>query len=67
MRKGCEPSLRGDATLGWIGDVGGEVAAVDGDRRPGLKEIVQHVVPFIVADADRPGLAEQLSVHLDGW
>src|SRR5258705_57768 len=66
MRNGRIQGMPGHVDLRWIGDVGSEVAAVGRHRRPALKEVVQHVVALVPAHAERPGLAEQLSVHLDG-
>ena len=66
MGEGCKGGLPRNAAPCWIGNVRGKDAAVDRHCRPTLNEIVQDVVPFIAADAGRPGLAEQLSVHRDG-
>src|SRR6266446_800882 len=66
MGEGGEGSLLGNAAPCRVGNVGGKDAAVDRHCRPALNEVVQHVVPFIPADAHRPGFAEHLSVHRDG-
>ena len=66
MREGRKLGLLGYMALRWIGDVGREVAAVDCHCGPALQEVVQHLIPFIAVHADRPGLAEQAPVHVDG-
>src|SRR5215208_6810084 len=66
MWKGGKKGLSGNVTFCRIGDVGREVAAVDRHRGLALKEVVQHVVPFVAAYPARSGLTEQLTVHFDG-
>src|SRR6266478_2852850 len=66
MGKGGKGCLRGDAAVRRIRNVLGKDAAVDRHGGPALSEVVQHMVPFVAADADRPRLAKGLSVDRDG-
>ena len=63
MGEGGEGCLPRNAAPCWVGNVRGKDAAVDRHCGPGLNEVVEHIVPFVAADAHRPGLAER---HGDG-